>query len=704
MPKTTPGPRDKGYVKDPKTPYKYIPAPLPPVSSSRPGFRYSYIDGKWHPIPDVINKATKPRINQLTLNAAAIGDPEPYIFGRCIADPLLIAADDSGDYVYTDLLWGVGEIDAIEYLVIDNASIGLGDSKTQHFTGTAGQVASTIMDALKGGYDALPNKAHTVTPLTSSAGLDKRAMIRGLKLYDPRTATTVYSTNPALALARMLTDAGYTMDYPSVIIAADYCDELIGVTSPQVKRWEIGGQINLRRDISDWVHVMAQYANCFVDVQGGLAYLVPDAPRASNHAVTADDMIEGSIRVSHSGGRDVPDAVTVTGLTADGEIITYTYGTSGGAGTETKLNLPFYQSGHAIGRKAEETYRKARNNLTLEFTRFDDGIQRTIGDVGTITNAQYGLSAKLMTLTDQKQVGGGRWQCKYYEYSASNYSDVIYEVATNFYILFNPFSPPAGPTPTAVEELVTSGGVTSARFKITFTGIQWAYLQEYTVKAYALSDGKIVLNTDVAPLGVVTHTTYTTGPLVSGTTYRIEVRVRSITNTVGLPGTVDATSSLAPNALLSYGNLTNMHVYTLDGDGLYCTTSEKSGSPQAGQTWADRFSDSPLGAWAAGETWLGNQIIDTVFETEVWDSGTLWGGGWKFTDLDISELASATRANYVVLATTDSPPGWVDHSGVLYSGIAQYMKAKCTVLDSPGTAGHGLHVKLPVPVDFTLGT
>ncbi|MDB4312013.1 hypothetical protein N9937_01155 [bacterium] len=691
-----PKPR-QGVVRDPvqkpvsTNTYDYIPAP---ITTELPVVSVSYL-----PAPNVINNTEPPRTNQLAITAGKQGDPEPYIFGRCIADPVIVAADDSGQWLYVDMLWSVGEIDYLEYLLVNNASVGRADGlgKVQHFEGTTTQTASTIMVGLKGAYDALVNKAHSIVPLLVGEGLIEKAMIRGIKLYDPRTSpgAIAYSTNPALAVARLFSDCGYTLDWDSVGTAADYCDELIGVSSPQVKRWEIGGQIKVRKDISAWAHTLAQYANCFIDIQNGIVTLTPDAPRSSNHTVTAADMISGTVRLSHPRGNNVPDAIEVSGKLADGTRIQYTYGTSTGAGSETKLNMPFYQSGHTIGRKGEETYRKSRMR-TLEFTGFDNGLKRTIGDLGTITNAQYGLSSAAFALVEQKQLSGGRWRRKYVEYSASNYSDIIYTVDTNFTLLYDPNQPPAGPTPTATEELITVGGVTQSRFKITFTGIQWAYLQDYTVKVYSLATGAVILETAVASLGITTHTTYTTGPVESGITYRVEVRVRSVTNATGTAGTVDTSSTLAPSSFLTYGNLTNMHVYILDGDGQFCTSSNAV-------TWSSRFTSSPLGAWTAGETWLGDQLFQTTFETEAWDSGNTWDGLWKFTDLDISELGGATRGNFVSLSASVSPLSFTDYAGTSHSAEAQWMKVKCTVTDSPLSAGDGLHVRLPVPVSFTLG-
>src|SRR5210317_1788584 len=239
---------DGGYEIYKPPDYTYIPPPPEPEPPATTTVTSSYL-----PVPAILNNTEPPRTNQSAIVAGKVGDAEPYIFGRCIADPLIIAADDSGKYLYVDMLWSVGEIDYLEYLLVNNQSVGRVDAlnKVQHFEGTSTQSASSIMVDLKGDYDALLNKAHSVAPYIVGEGLIEKDMIRGIKLEDPRTSphTIAYSTNPALALARLFSDCGFTIKWSSIASAANYCDELIGASSPQVKRWEIGGQIKVKKSI-----------------------------------------------------------------------------------------------------------------------------------------------------------------------------------------------------------------------------------------------------------------------------------------------------------------------------------------------------------------------------------------------------------------------------------------------------------------------
>jgi len=542
LPSTTP---------EPLPPLVYLPPivrdPVPVVPVEPP------IVNTYLPDPVVLNYlAEPPAPRELSIVAGRRGDPEPYVFGRCICNPVLIAADDSAEWLTLDLLWSVGEIDYFEGLFVDRVFEGRADmlGNMQHFEGGTGQVASSIMSALKGSYDTLAGKAHSVLRWRSEyVTLQIQGWVRGLLLNDPRISPQlVYSTNPALALARVLVDCGYTMNWTSVGTAADYCDELLG--SPAQKRWEIGGQIDKRGTAREWISTLALYANCFVDLIGSEVYLIPDKPRASNHTVTADDMILDTIRISHPGGRDVPSAVTVVGQQFTGNLITgaftdgpvsYTYGTSNGAGTVTELQMPFFQTVGCCGRMAEQIYRKAHNAMTLDFVGFDDGLQRTIGDVGSITNAAFDLSSELMTLIENEQISRGRWRRKYVQYTASNYSDVIYSATENDTSLTSPHYPVAGPQPSVVEETYTpyaaewnTSYTYNRRFVVTWTGDAWPYLKDYYV---TIEKGGVVVQAEYvpyipqagSPLAEQTHTLYSNFQLEEGALYTVSVYVRSNT-------------------------------------------------------------------------------------------------------------------------------------------------------------------------------
>lgn len=663
------------------------------------------------PSPQILAAVTpEPKPNQLTMTAAQPGDIEPYVFGRCVADAKIIAADDSGDRVYLDLLWSVGEIEGVEYMIVAGKNEGLGTAlgNNEHFNGTSTQAASPIMTGLKGTYDVLLNKAHSVMGFRESfANLNVKAMVKGLKLHDPRISPAVptYSTNPALCLARILTDCGYTVDDTSLASAANYCDELIG--SPQEKRWEVGIQITQRKELKHWIKTFAAYCNCFIEIQGTTVYLIPDTPRAANHTVLADNMIAGSVRVTRAGVRNVPDRVAVSykpiieagspTWKVAAENRTAETSTSAPSGKTTRLSMPGFQAYSMARRYATQTYNKAQNDLILEFDSFDEGINRTVGDVGTITNSAFNISAETMTLFENKQTQRGRWRRKYVDYDVSNYSDALFtEPDVNDTTLGDPNAPPDGPTPVLEEELFTDGaGVTYARFKVTFMGVLWAYLFDYYVVGTGTGpDGinQTVLDINVAQQGATTHTVYT-DPLTSGVLYTVKVYIRSVTAALSAtPGQASLTSSQGNNVLLDVGDVINMHVYTIDGDAKYATTSAKTGSPGVGTTWAAHYGSSPIAL----------PIVDTTFQTEVWDAGATFEGAWQYVDVNVT-LLGGTKSNFVRLSDDVSPQSFTDNVGASFHDTSRFMIAKVAVTDSPGAPANGLKVKLPIPASLVLG-
>jgi len=588
------------------------------------------------PEPSVLDRvAAPPAPRNISITAAKRGDPEPYCFGWCIAKPLLIAADDVGDVLLLDLLWSVGECDRVEGFIVDDTFEGRAEQsfRNQHFEGTSSQTVSTLMQTAKGSYDTLANKCHSVLSWRTGFSLQIRGQIRGLKLIDPRTSPQLrYSTNPALALARIMTDLGYTMNWASVGTAADYCDEIIGSSSPQEKRWEIGGQIFARTSSADIIKTMSEYANCYVDLIGDEVYLIPDEPRAANHTVTQDDMLTGSVRVVQTGGRNVPASVTVHGTGVeytpiptgplDGRQlvgISYTYGTPGGSGTNSDIQMPMFQTVGQCGRKAEQIWRQAQHGWHLEFTGFDNGIQRTIGDVGTITNLDYGINAQTMTLVENEAVGRGRWRRKYVPYSAADYSDVVYSETWNQTTLQNPHVPPAGPTPT-VQEIVDTdlSGNQFSRIMVTWDASDWAYIWGYRVLVETTEAGDfdpIIAEHEVKHDGSTSYTIFTDAARV-GTEY--DVNVSLISNTMhkgGDPGQTSITPVFQPDPNILW-----------DSTPIYCSAlvpEDGAGHPGA---YADIYF-TPYANFADGSTggeYYGHQNLLTqhkVIASEITATG-----------------------------------------------------------------------------------
>ena len=646
----------------------------------------------------------------LALTTLKAGDPLGYVFGYTTVVPKIITVHEDGDYLYVDYFLSVGECQEIVSVSRSGKDIGK-PSSWEYFLGTSSQTASTLMSGVLGSYDALPNICHVVAKLTAKTPIDCRFVVKGLKLADPRNSpeTTAYSTNPALAIARMLEDCGYTTDRASVATAANFCDESVGGAD----RWTINMQCADRRSVKVWASALAQYANCFIDYQGGVVAIYPDAQVTTSPQITrtisASDMVEGSAKTSIAGTRQTPEQVTVIYRELDGTQLPATAG-AGSTGHRTTMLMPGIQTYSEARRKAEEVLAKAQRATTHEHISFDSGLSDSVGDLMRITYSPHNLSSKLMRLIGLEEVSRGRWKRAFSEYEDADYNNSTYVGPTRTTTTTpSAESIPDGPTPTLSQALVTdASGISQYKLQIEFHGITWAKTDSYRVQISEDAVYQETKSVPYLPTAIAVGAPYivlSTDAIVAGKEYSVYVWVRSTNGSVSeTPGYATFTPTFGNRAELGAGDLTNMHEYILDGDGRYATTSEKTGSPQLGETWSSRFSASPIPAWSAGETWLGNQICETVFQTEVWDSGTTWAGLWRWAKFGyVTELGGATSGDYVSLSDAVSPLSFTDNAGTSYSDEAQYMKAKCVVSDSPLSAGMGLHVKLPISVTMGIG-
>ena len=124
------------------------------------------------------------------------------------------------------------------------------------------------------------------------------ARIRGRKVFDPRTNTAVYSNNPALCLADLITSTtygmGFSVDNTSLTTAANYCDEVIA--------GEPRSSVNLELDKADttasWVDILRAYAFTFLDWNDTVKFIL-DAASAPTH----------TLKIAPESGADILNSV-----------------------------------------------------------------------------------------------------------------------------------------------------------------------------------------------------------------------------------------------------------------------------------------------------------------------------------------------------------------------------------------------------------
>ena len=257
------------------------------------------------------------------------GDPVPYIFGTALIDQHIsfIAKKPSGaSGLFVDYILSTGECNDLLGRYVGSDPEFYPMSKDFQFwnvyMGEASQTASPLMVSSLGAYDTLDGICHVVARMNQYSSFDIKFLVEGVKLRDPRLSpiAEAFSSNPALALARVYTDCGYSVNDTATADAANYCDELIG--SPAVERWTFELPIFNRQNLHAWAHTLAQYCGALhIDIRGGEVILIPNKKVTTSpqitHTITADDFQEPP-RTTQQGLKQVPEQVIVHYREADG--------------------------------------------------------------------------------------------------------------------------------------------------------------------------------------------------------------------------------------------------------------------------------------------------------------------------------------------------------------------------------------------------
>lgn len=125
------------------------------------------------------------------------------------------------------------------------------------------------------------------------------AIVNGKAVYDPRTATTVFSANPALIFADYLTDTTYgvgasyanEIDEAALIAAANICDENVALLSGGLEdRYTLNGVITTDRVPSDVIASMLTAMAGRITYVAGRWRIVAGAYIAPTLELTQDDL------------------------------------------------------------------------------------------------------------------------------------------------------------------------------------------------------------------------------------------------------------------------------------------------------------------------------------------------------------------------------------------------------------------------------
>jgi hypothetical protein len=235
------------------------------------------------------------------------------------------------------------------------------------------------------------------------------ALVRGKKLYDPRTATTAWSDNPALIIRDYLINSDYglgeatgNIDDTKVSTAANICDETVS-TDSSTRYTCNGAWLTSQTPIDLLTQLTGTCAGTLWYAQGKWRLLAGKyvAPTVT---LNEDDLRSPlSISTRHS-RRDNFNGVrgVFKGPASNYQMTDYPLVSSqtfididGGLESVLDLPLPFTDSPGEAQRLANIALERNRSQLTLTGAFGLQAFALQVGDIVNVTNARLGFSNKI---------------------------------------------------------------------------------------------------------------------------------------------------------------------------------------------------------------------------------------------------------------------------------------------------------------------
>ena len=409
-------------------------------------------------------------------------------------------------------------------------------------------------------------------------------VVKGKKVYDPRTTTTVYSANPALAVRDYLLDTKIGMamtsaevDDTSITVAANVCDEQVQIlpASPvdYENRYEANGMIITSAAPDENIGKLLSAMGGLIAYSGGkmvvyaASYRTPTVTLSEKHFVgplnvqtriSARDRVNSvkGVYVSESNDWQVTDFPAVTSATYVSEDNSIVY--------FRDVVLPFTTSPSCAQRLSVIELRRAREEITFSARFRLEAMQVRAGDTVMITNAKLGWSAKVFEVIEWHFATEGEPPLLYVDMTLKETASSVYSwtTADEIYVadapntnLIDPRNPsaPTSLTLTAngTTQLIQEDGTITSRIKANWVAPSDEFIQ---------SGGMVVM--EYKPSASTTYITWSrnegtatedfiSGDIKIGLTYNVRLYGESYfgVSTSYLTGSVNVTGSTTAPAI-----------------------------------------------------------------------------------------------------------------------------------------------------------
>lgn len=377
------------------------------------------------------------------------------IYGQCKTSGVLVYISTTGDkneYLHMVIALAGHEVEEIGDVYFNDELVltGGGSSATGKYAGYAEiykklggdtqtvetnleAATSTLTDGKWTSNHRLRGIAYVYVRLKWNAEIfvggipNVSAIVKGKKVWDPRTSTTAYSANAALCLRDYLTDTrlGLAMDASEIddtsfIVAANICDEQVQVLplSPTTyeNRYETNGVVSTAETPDGNIGKLLSAMGGLIAYSGGKV-----VPYAGNYRIPAVTLTEkhfvGAINVqTKTSARDRVNGVKGVFVAPENNwqvtdfppITSTTYVTQdNGIKYWRDVTLPLTTSASCAQRLSVIELRRARQEITMTARFRLEAMQIRAGDTVMISNEKLGWSQKIFEVVEWHFVSDG---------------------------------------------------------------------------------------------------------------------------------------------------------------------------------------------------------------------------------------------------------------------------------------------------------
>jgi hypothetical protein len=362
--------------------------------------------------------------------------PHKVIYGRSRTGGTIVYLESTSDNKYLHSVYALAghEIDAVEKVYFNDEEVTIGGdgvvsggtysgkARVQFKYGTADQTAfSDLVSASDSNWttnhrmrgraaayirfeydqDAYPNGVPNVSFL-----------IRGKKVYDPRSDTTVWSNNPALCVADYLTNTQYGLgadydteiDETALIAAAEGCDDDVDLAAGGTEhKYSLDGFFLTSSTPEEIINQMLTAMAGKAVWSSGKWRILAGEYYTPTLTFDEDDLRAGFTVQTLVSRRENFNSVKGVFVSSDNNYISTDFPSitsatyvaeDGGEEVFKNISLPFTTSATMAQRLAKIELLRARQQITLTLPLKLQGLKANVGDIVQINNTRLGWSAK----------------------------------------------------------------------------------------------------------------------------------------------------------------------------------------------------------------------------------------------------------------------------------------------------------------------